>query len=82
VLLRVSAMAEAHPELAELDLNPLIAHSNGAQIIDARLRLEPARPHRPGSLTAGPAARPAAKYVVESAMPPITPATRLRRFGT
>jgi acetyl coenzyme A synthetase (ADP forming)-like protein len=39
VLLRVSAMVQAHPEIAELDCNPLIAGPQGAMIVDARLRV-------------------------------------------
>jgi acetyl coenzyme A synthetase (ADP forming)-like protein len=42
VLHRVSAMVEAHPEIAELDCNPLIAGPDGAVIVDARLRVESA----------------------------------------
>ena len=41
VLLRVSALVEAHPEVAEMDLNPLIVHAAGAVVVDARIRLEP-----------------------------------------
>ena len=40
VLLRVSAMVEAHPEIVELDCNPLIVTSDRAVIVDARIRLE------------------------------------------
>ena len=40
VLLRVSAMVEAHPEIAEMDLNPVIVGPDGALIVDARVRLE------------------------------------------
>ena len=47
VLLRVSAMVEAHPEIAELDCNPLIAGPDGAVIVDARVRIEPTAPSRP-----------------------------------
>ena len=39
VLLRVSALVEAHPEIAEMDLNPLIVHEAGAVVVDARIRL-------------------------------------------
>jgi len=42
VLLRLSALVEAHPEVVELDVNPLIATPHGAVIIDARVRLAPA----------------------------------------
>jgi acetate---CoA ligase (ADP-forming) len=47
VLVRLSALVEAHPEIAELDANPLIAGPDGAVIVDARVRLEPAVPERP-----------------------------------
>jgi acyl-CoA synthetase (NDP forming) len=39
IILRVSAMVEALPEIAELDLNPVLVHEAGASIVDARLRL-------------------------------------------
>lgn len=42
VLLRVSALVEAHPEVAEMDLNPVIVLPRGALIVDARIRVEPA----------------------------------------
>jgi acyl-CoA synthetase (NDP forming) len=47
VLLRVSALAAAHPEIAELDCNPLIAGPEGAAVADARIRLSPPPPERP-----------------------------------
>ncbi len=47
VLLRVSAMVEAHPEIVELDCNPVIAGPDGALIVDARVRVETAAPRRP-----------------------------------
>ena len=47
VLLRVSAMVEAHPEIVELDCNPLIAGPDGVVIVDARVRVETAAPPRP-----------------------------------
>jgi acyl-CoA synthetase (NDP forming) len=47
VLLRVSALVEAHPEVAEMDLNPLIVHPAGAVVVDARIRLEPGTPKPP-----------------------------------
>ncbi len=40
VLLRVSALVEAHPQIAEMDLNPLIVQTDGAVVVDARIRLE------------------------------------------
>ncbi len=47
VLLRLSAMVEAHPEIAELDANPVIASPDGAAIVDARVRLAAAPPRSP-----------------------------------
>jgi acetyl coenzyme A synthetase (ADP forming)-like protein len=47
VLVRVSAMVQAHPEIAELDCNPLIAWPAGATIVDARVRVAAADPARP-----------------------------------
>jgi acetate---CoA ligase (ADP-forming) len=46
IIERVSALAAAHPEIAELDCNPVVASSDGAVIVDARIRLVPA-PDRP-----------------------------------
>jgi acyl-CoA synthetase (NDP forming) len=39
LLLKVSAFAEAHPEVAELDLNPVFAYKDGAVAVDARIVL-------------------------------------------
>jgi acetyl coenzyme A synthetase (ADP forming)-like protein len=47
VLLRVSALVEAHPEVIEMDLNPVIVHVDGAVAVDARVRLEPGLPKPP-----------------------------------
>jgi acyl-CoA synthetase (NDP forming) len=47
VLLRLSALVDAHPEIAELDLNPLIARADGARILDARVRVQAPPPRRP-----------------------------------
>lgn len=47
VLLRLSAMVEAHPEVAELDANPVVARPDGALILDARIRVQLAPGHRP-----------------------------------
>lgn len=46
IVLRVAAMVEAHPQIAELDLNPVIVTPEGAMVADARIRLE-AAPDRP-----------------------------------
>jgi acetate---CoA ligase (ADP-forming) len=47
VLLRVSALVEAHSQVAEMDLNPLIVHPRGTVAVDARIRLEPSLTHKP-----------------------------------
>ncbi|HEX6229465.1 MAG TPA: GNAT family N-acetyltransferase [Solirubrobacterales bacterium] len=47
LLLRVSAMVDAHPEIVELDLNPVIAGQREAVAVDARIRIRPAAPARP-----------------------------------
>jgi acyl-CoA synthetase (NDP forming) len=39
LLLAVSAFAEAHPEVEELDLNPVFAYKDGAVAVDARIVL-------------------------------------------
>src|SRR5690242_10393128 len=41
---RIAWLAELVPELAELDINPLIAGPSGACAVDVRLRLTPAAP--------------------------------------
>ncbi len=52
VLLRVSALVEAHPEVAEMDCNPVMVLPRGTVIVDARVRVE-AAPH-PKMLAARP----------------------------
>ena len=47
VLLRVSRLADEIPEIAELDLNPVIARPDGVQAVDARIRIAPAQPQDP-----------------------------------
>jgi acyl-CoA synthetase (NDP forming) len=43
LLMRLSEFIEAHPEVAELDLNPVFSYSKGAVVVDARIILsEPA----------------------------------------
>ncbi|MGO9972190.1 MAG: GNAT family N-acetyltransferase [Solirubrobacteraceae bacterium] len=46
-LLGLSLLVESHPEIAELDANPLIASSAGAVIVDARVRIHPPEAERP-----------------------------------
>jgi acetate---CoA ligase (ADP-forming) len=43
-LLRVSAMVEAHPEIAEIDFSPLIVLERGVAVVDAKIRIELAPP--------------------------------------
>jgi acyl-CoA synthetase (NDP forming) len=43
-LLRVSAMVEDIPQIAELDLNPFVVHQQGATILDARIRVTAVEP--------------------------------------
>jgi acyl-CoA synthetase (NDP forming)/RimJ/RimL family protein N-acetyltransferase len=47
VLLRVSRLADDIGEIAELDLNPVIARPDSARPVDARIRLVPAEPTDP-----------------------------------
>jgi acetate---CoA ligase (ADP-forming) len=47
LLLRVSAMVDAHHEIAEMDLNPVIASAAGAVAVDYRIRVHAAPPIRP-----------------------------------
>jgi acyl-CoA synthetase (NDP forming) len=41
LLLRVSRLADDLPEVAELDLNPVIARPDGAFVVDARIKVTP-----------------------------------------
>ena len=43
-LLRVSAMVEDLPQIAELDCNPFLVHETGATILDARIRVTAVEP--------------------------------------
>ena len=47
LILRVNALVDAHPELVEMDCNPVMATPGGAVIVDARIRVQPAPPQRP-----------------------------------
>ena len=47
LLLRVSALVEAHPTIAELDCNPVRVLPEGVVVVDARVRIEPASPQLP-----------------------------------
>jgi acyl-CoA synthetase (NDP forming) len=41
IAVRVGALADAHPAIAELDLNPVMAGPRGAAVVDARVRVAP-----------------------------------------
>jgi acyl-CoA synthetase (NDP forming)/GNAT superfamily N-acetyltransferase len=47
VVLRMAALAAAHPAIAELDCNPVIAGPQGALVVDARVRIAPPPARRP-----------------------------------
>jgi acyl-CoA synthetase (NDP forming) len=47
VILRIGALVDDHPCIAELDCNPVIATSKGAVVVDARVRIEAPAPRRP-----------------------------------
>jgi acetyltransferase len=49
VLVRISQLACDIDEIAELDLNPLIADSDGVVVADARIRIDPNPPQPRGS---------------------------------
>jgi acyl-CoA synthetase (NDP forming)/GNAT superfamily N-acetyltransferase len=49
LLLRLSALVEAHPEVAELDCGRVLVHQAGVTISGPRVRVEVARPPRPVS---------------------------------
>ncbi|MBN1772238.1 MAG: acetate--CoA ligase family protein [Deltaproteobacteria bacterium] len=39
LLLAISELVQAYPEIQELDLNPVVAHARGATVVDARILL-------------------------------------------
>ena len=47
LIARVGALAEAHREIVELDLNPVLARPDGAVAADSRIRVARAEPPRP-----------------------------------
>ena len=47
LLLRVARLADDLPQVAELDLNPVIARADGTTVVDARVRIQPAQPVDP-----------------------------------
>ena len=46
-LARVSRLASDLPQLAEADVNPLVARPDGVLAVDVRVRLVPRRPYDP-----------------------------------
>ena len=44
ILLRVSRMADDLPQIAELELSPVVARPDGVQVIDGRIRIQAAEP--------------------------------------
>jgi acetate---CoA ligase (ADP-forming) len=53
VILRVSALADAHPEIAEMDCNPVMVLPHGAKIVDARIRVRLPEPEARFAARAG-----------------------------
>jgi acetyl coenzyme A synthetase (ADP forming)-like protein len=47
VILRVSALVDHHPSIAEMDCNPVMVLSHGALVVDARVRVQQAPPIKP-----------------------------------
>jgi acetate---CoA ligase (ADP-forming) len=43
-VVRVGALVEELPQVAELDLNPIVVHPNGVTVVDARVRVAPPQP--------------------------------------
>ncbi len=46
LLLRVGCLADALPEVVEMDCNPVIVTPKGATVVDVKIRLAPPAPHR------------------------------------
>jgi acyl-CoA synthetase (NDP forming) len=67
VLLQLSALAEAHPEIKELDLNPVFAYANGCLAVDARVAL-----HAAGTATTPRPPSPATRATLGRAFNPRT----------
>jgi acyl-CoA synthetase (NDP forming) len=47
LVVRISALAEDLPAIAELDMNPVIVRPEGAVVVDARVRVAPVDPPLP-----------------------------------
>ncbi|MGZ5212132.1 MAG: bifunctional acetate--CoA ligase family protein/GNAT family N-acetyltransferase [Actinomycetota bacterium] len=46
-ILRVGALADAHPEIAEMDCNPVMVLPQGVRVVDTRVRIRMSRPTTP-----------------------------------
>ena len=46
-VLRVGILADAHPEIAEMDCNPVMVLQHGVRVVDTRVRIQMARPAPP-----------------------------------
>jgi acyl-CoA synthetase (NDP forming) len=47
MILRVGALADAHPEIAEMDCNPVMVLADGVRVVDTRTRIQLSRPATP-----------------------------------
>jgi acyl-CoA synthetase (NDP forming)/RimJ/RimL family protein N-acetyltransferase len=47
VLTRISALAEDHPSIAEMECNPVVVGVSGAVVLEARIRVAAVAPRRP-----------------------------------
>jgi acyl-CoA synthetase (NDP forming) len=50
LLLRVAHLADEVPEVAEMDLNPVIVSEHGAVAVDVKVRVQPAAAALPADL--------------------------------
>ena len=50
LLLRVGALADEIPEIAEMDLNPVVASADGVVAIDVKIRVAPVGPQPPADM--------------------------------
>jgi acetate---CoA ligase (ADP-forming) len=46
-ILRVGALADAHPEIAEMDCNPVMVLATGVKVVDVRVRIRTSPPTTP-----------------------------------
>jgi acetyl-CoA synthetase (ADP-forming) len=42
IIMRVSQLAAEHPQIQEMDVNPVMAYDDGALAVDCRVRIGPA----------------------------------------